>query len=199
MKRQSPYPPALSIAVALTSSASLAFATYSASGCPRLHFAIAHQRVEAKPTGSQDAGSRDGAADRKLLDDLETALDARADHFDASRVDRELAAAFRAFGLDLDAVDAKAAGARLAGHPRAPEIAAAIDEWCRLRKWRLNLSTWRKLGLVARAADHDPWRNAVRDQVERPADQSRAVLQVQAADHNELERQPVRTLLLGPD
>ena len=79
-------------------------------------------------------------AERKLLADLETAIAARADHLDYSRVDRELAAAFRSYGLDLDVVDPKTAGARLAGKPETPEIAAAIDEWCRVRRTRLKVA-----------------------------------------------------------
>ena len=56
-------------------------------------------------------GSRDGEAERKLLAELQRAIDAHADHFEFSRLDRELAAAFRDYGLDLDVVDAKTAGA----------------------------------------------------------------------------------------
>ena len=154
-------------------------------------------RQAAKQSQPQkDAGSRDTAAERKLLADLETALAAHADHLDYSRTDRELAAAFRGYGLDLDAVAPKVAGARLAAGPATPEIASAIDRWCRLRKMALNLPTWRQLDEVARAADPDPWRNGIRDQYDRPAADTRAALKARAADAQALEKQPVHSLLV---
>ena len=85
---------------------------------------------------------------------------------------------------------------RLAGHPETPEIAAIISEWCRDRKTRLFLPTWRRLDLVARAVDPDPWRNAVRDQFDRPTADALPALRVQSADTAALERQPVNSLLL---
>ena len=99
-----------------------------------------------KQTGTQNkpqtpADPRVGEAERKLLAGLEAAIAAHADHLDFSRLDRELADAFRADGLDLDKVDPKTAGARLAGHPETPGIAAAIDEWCRVRRTRLKLDS----------------------------------------------------------
>ena len=79
-----------------------------------------------------------------------------ADHYDHSRLDRELAAAFRTFGLDLDVADPKAAGGRLAGRTATPEIAAAIDEWCRVRRTRLKRTNWRRLAEVARLPIRTP-------------------------------------------
>ena len=152
---------------------------------------------QAQPAERQKtAGRPDGDAELKLLADLETAITARADHLDYSRCDRELAAAFRGYGLDLDVVDPKTAGARLAGKPGTPEIAAAIDQWCRVRRTRLKVPTWRRLAEVARAADPDPWRNAIRDQFERTTADALPALRERAADAQALEKQPVNSLLL---
>jgi hypothetical protein len=144
---------------------------------------------------AKDAGGGDGAAERKLLADIAAADYALADHYDYSRVDRELATAFHGSGLDLDVVDPDVAGARLAGHPMTPEIAAAIDEWCGIRKFRLKVPTWQRLALVARAADPDPWRNAVREQLDRPPTESLPALRTKAADRHALEKQPLGSLL----
>ena len=102
---------------------------------PGGHIGADPQQNQAKPAEPKKDASH-GEAERKLLADLEAAIAIYADHYDRSRLDRDLAAAFRAFGLDLDAVDPKTAGPRLAGQPATPEIAAVIDEWCRVRRTR---------------------------------------------------------------
>ena len=102
------------------------------------------RQSQAKPRETQKDISRpdvDFSAERKLVADLETAIATSADYVDFSRLDRDLAAAFREFGLDLDVVDPKTAGARLAGRASTPVIAAAIDRWCRVRKTRLRVRT----------------------------------------------------------
>src|SRR5262245_35620506 len=61
--------------------------------------AVNPRRGQNKPAATQgrEAG-RESTAERKLLEELETAFNAFADHFEIDRVERELAAAFRAFG-----------------------------------------------------------------------------------------------------
>ena len=122
--------------------AAIAFATYV--DRPVAASYVNPTQNHAHPAERQKtAGRPDGEAELKLLADLETAINAHADHLDYSRTDRELAAAFRGYGLDLDVVDPKAAAARLAGRPGTPEVAAAIDRWCRVRKTSLKVPTWR--------------------------------------------------------
>ena len=99
-------------------------------------------------------------------------------------------------GIDLDTTDPVASGACLADRPSTPEIAAAIDEWCRIRRTRLDDSRSRRLNEVARAADPDPWRNAVRDQYDRSTADSLPALRARADDVQALEKQPVNSLLL---
>ena len=141
-------------------SAALAGATILVACClerPVLALGAALIQENAKPAENQkDAASRSGDAERKLLAALEEAIATHADHLDFLRLDRELAAAFRKYGLDLDSADPKAAGAKLAGHPVTPEIAAAIDEWCRVRRTRLKVGTWRRLVEVARRSRSRP-------------------------------------------
>jgi tetratricopeptide (TPR) repeat protein len=164
---------------------------------PAAGFAVDPSQSNAKPIELlKDPGGQKVDLDRKLLADLDTAIDAYADHADYARFDRGLAAAFRGYGLDLDVVDPKTAGAQLAGRTSTPEIAAAIDEWCRIRRTRLKVPTWKRLTEVARAADLDPWRNAVLDQYDRPAAETLPALRARAADLKALEKQPVNSLLL---
>ena len=85
---------------------------------------------------------------------------------DPRRTDREYAAAFRPFGLDLDAMNARDFGTALKGRPAAIEVAAALDIWCYLDpslKPRPDNSQCRKLIEAAQTADPDPWRNGLRD------------------------------------
>ncbi len=160
-------------------------------------FGAQREQSGARSGGLQKAGkASDGEAERKLLGNLATAFGAYADHYDSARLDRELAAAFRSYGLDLDVVDRKTAAARLAGHPETPEIAAAIDMWSRRRRKALKGSSWRRLADVACAADGDPWRNSVREQADKPPSDGLPVLKARAADAQALEKQPALSLLL---
>ena len=138
----------------------------------------------------------DNAADRKLLTAIASAISAHADHYDYSRLDRDLATAFRTFGLDLDAADPKTAGKRLSGRTATPEIAAAIDDWCRIRKTKLKVTTWHRLVEVAQAADPDRWRTAVCAQFDRSSVDALPALKAVAADTQALETQPLNSLLV---
>lgn len=149
----------------------------------------------ADDTTLRETGRRNGEPERKLLTDVERACSATADHFDPQRFDREMAAAFRGHGLDLDQLDPQEAGARLARLPLTPALAAAIDDWCRARRTDLDLPTWRRLADVARAADPDPWRNALRDQFERPPAEAVPALRARAAEVLAMEKQPLSSLL----
>ena len=82
------------------------------------------EHTESKQSGSLWTA----AADRKLLTSA-AAMDSVADHSDYSRLDRELAAAFRVYGVDLDVnrIRSVKPAVRLAGHPTTPEIATFID------------------------------------------------------------------------
>ncbi len=175
--------------------ASATMAALSYFGLPNPAVAIESPQGQSKPADpTKDAVRRDAEAQRKLLTDLNEAFDAQADHLDSARVDRDLSAAFARFGLDLDVVDPKAAALRLAGKPLTPEIAAAIDEWSRLRRKVLKVSTWRELQAVARAVDPEPWRNTLRDQAERAPADALPALCACANDAPALQKQPAKSL-----
>ena len=122
----------LSSAIGTIASSALFFACCSAQPAA-LASSYLRPTQDVKTPSQKEAGRSDGAADQKLLEALAAAMDSVADHSDYSRLDRELAAAFRTYGVDLDVMDPKQAAARLAGHPTTPEIATMIDRWCRLR------------------------------------------------------------------
>ena len=64
-------------------------------------------RPSADPSG---VVRPDGEADRRLLAEIEAADNSFADHYDRGRYDRDMAEAFRRYGLDLDKVEPKVAG-----------------------------------------------------------------------------------------
>ncbi len=99
------------------------------------------RRVE-EIKGQIEADRRRAEAIRKLVADLEAVRGDLAEHLEAARADREYARAFLAFGLDLDSVDPKQASDKLGGTSATAEIAAAIDDWCALRRFNLNVSSW---------------------------------------------------------
>lgn len=81
------------------------------------------------------------------------------------RADREYAAAFRDYGIDVDRLLPTDAGARIAEAPIATEMVDALDQWAFVRRLAnpRDDSKARRLAAVARAADPDPWRCRLRD------------------------------------
>jgi tetratricopeptide (TPR) repeat protein len=144
----------------------------------------------------REAGRPDGDGERKLMADLVRVQSAAAEDFDLGQFDRDMTAAFRAYGLDLDRVDSKEARARLAGWRSTAEVVAAIDDWCNVRRRELGALSWRRLADMARAIDTDAWRTALRDQFDRPPGEAIAALRARAADVKAMQRQPARSLVL---
>ncbi len=138
----------------------------------------------------------DGEAERRLVADLAAARSALDEHYDAPLFAKDLAAAFRRYGLDLDKVDPKIAGERLGNRPSTALIASEIDNWSFMRRIRLEPLDCRPLANVARAIDPDRWRNSVRDQLDRREADAVGVLRRCAADAQAMEKQPVQSLLL---
>ena len=118
------------------------------------------------------------------------------DHRDGAQTDRACIVAFKKFGVEFETTDPKVAAKQLAGRRSTVEFAAGLDMWCRLRRQEKDLPNNLPLADVARAADPDPWRNALRDQYERPMRDALPVLQAKAADADSLENQPAASLLL---
>ena len=109
------------------------------------------------------AGADAAERDKQLLVKLVDIRSAQPDE-PSSAIDAAYAAAFRAAGIDLDAPEPKAAGARIAARPEPVRLAmvAALDHWTGVRKARGQGEAWRKVVEVARAADPDPDRDALR-------------------------------------
>jgi serine/threonine-protein kinase len=98
-------------------------------------------------------------------------------HLDRAREDAQYAAAFRNYGIPVDALSPAEAGARIAARPIAVELAGALDHWafCRRRARPPRIAEAQHLVRVAHVADPDPWRNRLRDALDlRTADRTRA-------------------------
>jgi len=121
-----------------------------------------------------DQGTTAAVQDRELvarLEQIRSGLDADAE------ADAAYAEAFRAAGLDLTSStsDFVALGRRLAARPKrvAQAAAAALGAWAVVRASVTRQddpdgeARFRRLLAAARAADPDPWRDALRDALDR--------------------------------
>ena len=99
--------------------------------------------------------------DRRIVERLAAVLNDFGVHSDERKANADYAAAFRAYGVDVDSLDPLAAGRLLSASPVAPELASALDQWAILRRGRVlrDLAGADRLVAVARAADPDPWGN----------------------------------------
>jgi tetratricopeptide (TPR) repeat protein len=124
--------------------------------------------------------------DLDLLHQLEEArLEMPTDqsgHYDLAFADRRYGEVFDAFGLEVAAWPAAAAGQQIAGSSVAAELAAFLDHWaelCRRLTPRAE-ARCRHLLAVARAADADGWRGQLRDAL--AGDDGRALLRLASSD-----------------
>jgi tetratricopeptide (TPR) repeat protein len=117
-------------------------------------------------------------------------------HFDSEGEDRGYAAAFRDYGLDVETLDPREAAERIGARTIRVELAAALDRWAQTRRWfpQKGKKSWQDLLALARAADLDPMRRALRDAVLRG---DRQVLLQQAACKDLGARPPVTLVLLA--
>ena len=135
--------------------------------------AAARDRIDGL-AGRIDQGNALALVDWKLvtrLDDIRAGLDTD------QKADAAYTEAFRAAGLDLVAptVDPVAIGKRLAARPReiTRAVAGGLDAWALVRRGLASpgdtagWAVFRNLLAVARAADPDPWRDALHDSLSR--------------------------------
>jgi serine/threonine-protein kinase len=110
---------------------------------------------------------------------------------------REYVAILRELGVDV-AQDPQEAGARLASHPAAAEIIAALDTWAGhlLPHIDNSFGPMRRLIEVVRAADPDSWRDELRKLALAPRDELAEGIPRLVADRDNLDRQPVHSLIL---
>jgi serine/threonine protein kinase len=84
--------------------------------------------------------------------------------FDFEASEAAYAQAFREYGVDVEALDPKAAGTLLQARDIRVELAAALDGWARVLR-RQGKSVWKDRLAAARATDTDPFRDRVREAV----------------------------------
>ncbi len=137
----------------------------------------AARRAEALLAGDSSADLqrhvRDLLADLRMVARLEEVrlLQSRVKDgkFDGEGTDDAYAAAFRDYGIDVEALDAGEASRRIAARSIRVELAAALDGWSQVRRCcpRKGGKSWRDLLALAQAADDDPRRTALRDAIRR--------------------------------
>jgi serine/threonine-protein kinase len=107
--------------------------------------------------------------DRRLVERLEGIRlqtgAGKGGKFDLTRADRDYAAAFHQYGIDVEGLAPEEAAARIRARPFREQLAAALDDWASvLRKTRTGEPAgWQRLVQIAKLADPDPWRNRFRD------------------------------------
>ena len=74
--------------------------------------------------------------DRRIVDRLAAIQNDFGVHNDDAKADAEYAAAFRAYGVDVDHIEPGAAGRALAASPAMVDLANALDHWAFLRRGR---------------------------------------------------------------
>jgi tetratricopeptide (TPR) repeat protein len=103
------------------------------------------------------------------LEDIRLDIDAAGGQSSWQRMDQAYAQAFGDYGIDVDCLAAPRAADRIRARPIARELVLALDDWTMARRRLPNAAApaWKHLAAVARAADPDPWRNRLRDAVDR--------------------------------
>jgi serine/threonine protein kinase/Flp pilus assembly protein TadD len=116
--------------------------------------------------------------------------------YDIAGADAAYAKAFRDYGIDVESLEPAVAGERIRAKTIRLELAVALDNWARKRQRtrKADALCWKRLVVVARAADPDEWRDQVRAAVLRSDHKALANL---AASEN-IRDLPLQTLsLLG--
>jgi serine/threonine-protein kinase len=92
-----------------------------------------------------------------------------ADFFTGRQQDFEYEQAFKRYGIDLARVSVTEAASRIQARAIRQELCRALDFWSSMRRraGNANEPDWKQLLAVARAADADPWRNRLREALER--------------------------------
>jgi tetratricopeptide (TPR) repeat protein len=170
----------------------------------------AAERAQALLAGGEGAAELRQAVDEVLADfrmvarveDVGLLRSGVADgRFDFAGGDRGYAAAFRDYGIDVEALDPRTAAEPVAARTIRVELAAALDGWAETRRAVLPRGgkSWQDLLAVARAADPDPQRMALRDAVlrgDRRALAERAAYLAERAAAEEVRGLPPVTLVL---
>ncbi len=137
------------------------------------------------------------AAERSLLAELQLIRDSRGDHLEPKRTDAEYAAVLRKAGLDVDASDPDQAARWVATRSDPIELAGYLDDWAYVRRQKKGSNTdWRPIVALARWADPDPWRDALRKKTASNDEAANAEFRRLADDAVALDAQPAASLVL---
>jgi tetratricopeptide (TPR) repeat protein/serine/threonine protein kinase len=145
------------------------------------------QALVARGGAGEDLGGR--VAQARADVDMVARLEAiRLEHYYASaEAEGHYRDAFRDYGLDVTALDAGAAAARIRASAIKDQLLAALDDW---RVAEFGHRDPRLLAVLQRA-DDDPWRGRFRDAKDRKA------LEELARDPEALAQPPATVLLLA--
>ena len=162
----------------------------------------AARRAEAALAGGdapQDVQARveQAVTDLELVAHLEEirllTCEVKEQSFDYSGANLDYAAAFREFGVDVDALPADEAAKGLRSQAGVlPALIVALDDWARFRRYVKDAAGAEVLSGLAQSLDGDPWRRRVREAV---AAKNKQAL-VELADSAELAHQAPSTLEL---
>jgi serine/threonine-protein kinase len=166
--------------------------------------AATRERVEGL-TAELRAEAAEADNDRRMLRRLEEARDLQmelqeSDYVRQRRVQEFVfglaaapayAAAFRAYGIDVEQLPTAEAAARIRQRPIRPQLATALEDWYFIDPQ----AAGGRLLEVARAADPDP----LRDEVRLAVEQKDGPALKQLADHDGILDLPVPTLILLAD
>jgi tetratricopeptide (TPR) repeat protein len=87
----------------------------------------------------------------------------KLDPLETHETNRQYAAAFRDYGIDIEVLSVQVAADRIRSHPRiALSLVAALDDWVSFRS-ETDEAGRQKLSKVALSADPNPWRQRIRD------------------------------------
>jgi tetratricopeptide (TPR) repeat protein len=119
----------------------------------------------------------------------------RGGRFDCEGQDRGYEAAFREYGIDVEALNPEDARERIRARSIRVELAAALDGWAQTRRWMplRDGKAWQELLGLAQAADPDIRRTALREAVLKGDRQSL----VRASTEDILGLPPVTLVLLS--
>src|SRR5262249_9047189 len=121
----------------------------------------------------------------------------KEEFFTGQEQDAGYAHAFRDYGIDLAELPVGQAATRIQARSIRRELTRALDFWSSMRRRAGNPGPpdWKLLVDVARASDHDAWRNQLRAALQRD---DRKALEILMAASGDLHQLPRGTLhLLG--
>ncbi len=112
--------------------------------------------------------------------------------FDEDAADKEYAAAFQEYGLDIEGLDPQLSAVQIRARPIAAKLVATLDDWAYIR--RKDTEAAARLIQVVRAIDPDEWRNRLREALRK---KDRQTLEGMAASARVGELKPAMLARLG--